>query len=76
MAERWSITSQTYSSEQGDDGTWTPVVVVGFTTKGTHPVTGTVTVPRSLLHDKVAYAEAVRSAVDKAVAAHDAASAL
>lgn len=76
MAEGYNVTGQTYESERQVDGSYLPVVVVSFTTTGTPPVAGSVTVPRSLLTDKAAYAAKVQALIEQAVSAHNAVASL
>lgn len=76
MANRFEITGQHYTTERGSDGSVVPVVEIAFSTKTEPQVHGKVTVPQSLLSDPVGYAEAVRSAIDTAVDAHEAAAKL
>ena len=76
MAETYEITGQTMSEQRQADGSYSPVVEVGYKTKTDPPVVGTVTVPQSLLKDKVAYVEAVKSAVETAVDGHTAVASL
>ena len=70
MAEHYSVTSQTYETDRQPDGTYEPVVAIGFTTKGDPSISGIVRVPQSLLKDKVRYAETVKAAIEQAVGAH------
>jgi hypothetical protein len=72
MADTYSITSQKYTTERQSDGTSADVVEIGFKTKTDPETHGKVSVLASLTKDPVAYAEAVRSAVESAVASHDA----
>lgn len=73
MALGWTITTQTYTAVAEADGTYRPVVEVGFKTTGEHPVTGTVIVDRDLVAYPSRYAVAVREAVEAAVSSHSAA---
>jgi hypothetical protein len=70
MSTQYAITGQTYTDERQPDGTYLPVVEVAFTTTGSPPVKGVVTVPRALLATPADYADAVRIAVGNAVASH------
>ncbi len=70
MAEHYSVTSQTYETDRQPDGTYEPVVAIGFTTKTDPPVSGIVKVSQNLLRDKVRYAETVKAAIEQAVGAH------
>lgn len=72
MATGYEVTGQHYTTERGDDGMVHQVVEVGFTTTGAPPVKGHVTVDKALLRDPVDYATAVKSAIESAVAGHDA----
>ena len=72
MADKYSITGQTYENVRQPDGTYLPMVTVKFTTKTDPPVAGSVSVPQSLLRDKVKYAETVGAEIEQAVGAHEA----
>lgn len=72
MAEGYVITGQKKVTEQRSDGTYKPVIEVGYQTTGEPMVVGSVTVPAHLLKDKVAYVEAVKEAVEAEVASHNA----
>jgi len=76
VSEHYTVTSQSYSAERQEDGSYEPSVDVGFRTKTTPPVDGTVSVPRSLMSDAPAYAAAVHAKIMEAVRAHAAAAAL
>lgn len=72
MAADYTITSQKEAQERRPDGTYEPVIEIGYQTTTTPPVSGTVTVPKHLIRDKVAFVEAVVTAVEQAVASHNA----
>jgi len=72
MAQDYTITSQSESQERRPDGTYEPVIEVGYQTTTTPPVVGTVTVPKHLVKDHVKFVEAVKTAVEAAVASHNA----
>ena len=72
MTPTYEITGQHYTQERNPDGTYAQVVEVSFTANTVPPTHGKVTVDQSLLKDKVAYAEAVKGAIETAVAAHGA----
>ena len=76
MAPGYSVTSQTEADEYQADGTYLPVIEVGFTTNGDPPVRGTVSVPKSIAADPSSFADAVKMAIEARVAAHAAVSKL
>jgi hypothetical protein len=72
MADNYVITSQKYTTERQSDGSSADVVEIGFSTKTEPPTHGRVAVLASLTKDPVAYADAVKTAVESAVESHDA----
>lgn len=72
MANRFTITGQHYTTERGADGSVVPVVEVSFKTTAEPTIAGKVAVPQSMLNDPVGYAQAVSSAINTVVDAHEA----
>jgi hypothetical protein len=76
MSATYEITSQKLVQERQEDGTYLPMVEVAFTVNTTPPTQATITVPKALLADKVAFVEDVKAQVEKVAAAHHAVAAL
>lgn len=72
MADTFTVTGQKHENVRQQDGTVMPAVVITYQTKSDPPITGSVTVPQTLLSDKAKYLETVNAAITQAVAAHDA----
>jgi len=72
MGKDYEVTGQHYTTKMEPDGTVEPVVEIAFTTTTSPPVSGSVSVPQSLLKDKARYAETVKAAIDEAVGGHQA----
>ena len=70
MARDYTVTGQQFTAEQDASGNYQKVIKVTYQTKGTPPVTGSVTVPATLVRDKVKYHEAVKALIEAAVASH------
>ena len=75
-AQGYRVTTQREADEYQPDGTYMPVIEVGYQTTAEPPVHGTVSVPRSIADDPQSYADAVKVAIEARVAAHHAASQL
>ncbi len=76
MTQGYTVTSQAEDDEYQPDGTYLPVIKVGFSTTSTPPVHGTVSVPRAIAADPKSFADAVKMAIEARVAAHHAVSQL